>query len=279
MRRFFFAILLAAVAVGCSRAKRYELEGQVLAVDTAKRELTVRHSDIKGFMPGMTMPFKVADTVVLTAHKPGDLIRATLVVSDSLGVLEDVVRVGEAPVPPDALPPRAAGLEVGTVAPDAELVDQEGRRRRFSDWRGRPVAVTFVYTRCPLPDFCPLMDRNFLAVQRALVQDTTLAGRVHLLSVSFDPDHDTPKVLAAHARKIGADPATWTWLTGPRAAVEPFASAFGVNVFREDKTNQEIVHNLRTAVIDKDGRITKIFNGNEWKPEELLAALREANGQ
>ena len=280
MRLFLVGILLALAVGGCSRAKRYELEGQVLAVNTETRELTVRHKDIKGFMPGMTMPFRVGDKVVLHDHMPGELIKATLVVSDSLGILEDVVRVGEAPLPADLPPPRTtAMLEVGATAPDASFVDQTARPRRLADWRGRVVAVTFVYTRCPLPDFCPLMDRNFAAVQRAVAEDAALAGRVHLLSVSFDPDHDTPAVLSAHAKKAGADPALWTWLTGARNAIEPFASAFGVSIIREDTTGQEIVHNLRTIVLDREGRIAKIFNGNEWKPEELLAAMRAADVQ
>jgi protein SCO1 len=280
MRPLLVGIFLATLVAGCSRAKRYEIEGQVLAINTETRELTIRHKDIKGFMPGMTMPFRVADTVVLTERKPGELIKATLVVSDSLGIVENIVRIGEAPLPPDAPAPRATPiLEVGSAAPDAQFVDQHARPRRLADWRGRVVAVTFVYTRCPLPDFCPLMDRNFAAVQRAFTQDTSLAGRFHLLSVSFDPEHDTPDVLATHARKAGADPATWTWLTGARNEVERFASAFGVSIIREDKTNREIVHNLRTIVIDRDGKIAKIFNGNEWKPEELLAALRAADGR
>ena len=274
-------MVILLLAGGCSgpSAKRYPLVGQVLSVNTERRELTVRHEDIKGFMPGMTMPFRVGDTVVLGDFKPGHLIKATLVVRDSLGILEDVVRTGEAPLPVDMPEPRASAiLEVGAAAPEAQFVDQEGRPRRLSEWRGRVVAVTFVYTRCPLPDFCPLMDRNFASVQRALAEDRALAGRVHLLSVSFDPDRDTPDVLKAHARKAGADPGTWTWVTGARAAIEPFASAFGVSIMREDSTSQEIVHNLRTIVLDREGRVAKILNGNEWKPEELLAAVRAAHG-
>lgn len=260
--------------IGCSTERRYELEGQVLAVDATKGELTVQHKDIKGFMPGMTMPFKVADKAVLSERKPGDLIRATLVVADSHGRLENVVRTGEAPLPPDAEIPRTVILAPGDKAPDATLVDQDGRTRRFSEWHGRTVAVTFIYTRCPLPDFCPLMDRHFAHVQREIAKDPALAGDVGLISVSFDPDVDTPDVLRAHAKRVGFDPVIWTWLTGTREAVDTLAVPFGVSIIRGDKPQQEIVHNLRTAVLDREGRLTKIFNGNDWKPEELLAELR-----
>lgn len=279
MRGIVCVLTIVCLSLACSREKRYELEGQVLAVDPAKGELTVRHKDIKGFMPGMTMPFKVSDKAVLSERKPGELIRATLVVSDSLGWLEDVERTGEAPLPLDAAVPRADVLAAGAKAPDATLIDQDGRQRRISEWHGRTVAVTFVYTRCPLPDFCPLMDKNFLAVERAVKIDPAFARRVHLLSVSFDPDFDTPAVLREHAKRVGSDPAVWTWLTGTTEAVDGFARPFGVSIARGDGPQQEIVHNLRTIVIDRDGRVSRIFNGNEWTPEELVAELRAADAR
>ena len=284
MRRFrhrwLILCVLALAAASCSRERRYPLEGQVLAVDSVKGELTVRHSDIKGFMPGMTMPFKVTDKAVLKERKPGDLIRATLVVEDSLGRLEDVVRTGEAPLPADALAPATADvLVVGAIAPDATLVDQEGQTRHLSEWKGKTVGVTFVYTRCPLSDFCPLMDKHFAAVQRAVLADPTLADRVRLLSVSFDPDFDTPDVLRAHAKRVGSDPRIWTWLTGTRETVDPFARAFGISVMRGDQSKAEIVHNLRTLVLDPNGRVASVLSGNEWKPEELLEALRAADAR
>ena len=277
---WLFLCLLILAGVGCSRERRYPLEGQVVAVDPVKGELTIRHSDIKGFMPGMTMPFKVADKAVLSERKPGDLVRATLVVEDSLGRLEDVVRTGEAPLPANAeVPPVTDVLTPGMKAPDATLVDQDGKTRRTSEWQGKAVAVTFVYTRCPLPDFCPLMDKHFAAVQRAVLNDRALTDRVRLLSVSFDPDFDTPAVLRAHAKRTGADPRIWTWLTGTREAVDPFAKAFGISIVRGDRPGAEIVHSLRTVVLNAEGRVTAVFNGNDWKPEELLEALRAADAR
>jgi protein SCO1/2 len=280
MTRFLAVLLLVIVAVACSRERRYELEGQVLAVDPAKGELTVRHKDIKGFMPGMTMPFKVIDPAVLTERKPGDLIRATLVVADSLGRLDDVVRVGEAPLPADAAATTTPTvLDVGAQVPDATLLDQDGRPRRISEWQGKTIAVTFVYTRCPMADFCPLIDKHFAAAQGALKNEPALADRAHLVSVSFDPDHDTPQVLRAHATRLGADPAVWTWLTGTPDTVGDFTKAFGISLMRSGGPAGEIVHNLRTVVVNREGRVGHVFNGNSWRPEELVAALRTADGR
>ena len=281
--RYFAAVLLLLstfTSSGCSSAREYELIGQILEVDPARESITVRHEDIRGFMPGMTMPFKVRDAVELTGRKPGDLITATLVVEDSAGYLTAIRKTGEAPVPADAArSPRLVMIEPGDPVPDVALVDQQGRTRRLSEWRGRTIAVTFVYTRCPLPDFCPLMDRHFQATQAALQADPALASRVHLLSVSFDPDYDTPAVIAAHAARAGADPAVWSYLTGAREAVDRFAASFGVSVMRDDKPMPEIMHNLRTAVIDADGRLVTVLNGRDWTPDELVSQLRAADAR
>jgi protein SCO1/2 len=278
MSRLAVVIAIIVSISGCSRDRRYELEGQVLAVDANRQEITVKHGDIRGFMPGMTMPFKVSDRRALQKRKAGELIKATLVVSNNSGSLQNIVRTGEAPLPPDAPGiPFAAPLEPGAPVGDATFIDQTGRARRLSDWRGKTLAVTFIYTRCPLPDFCPLMDRNFAVVQRSLAGDQPSAGRIHLVSVSFDPAYDSPDVLAAHAKKVGAQPDAWTWLTGDRDAIDTFAKQFGVSIMRDDRPPREITHNLRTIVIDRSGKVVRIYTGNDWKPEELLATLRAAD--
>jgi protein SCO1 len=271
--------LLASVA-GCSEQKGYTLVGQIIAIDTTRQEITVKHQDIRGFMPGMTMAFKVRDAAQMSSRKPGDLITARLVVEESRGVLDDIRKTGEAPLPTAAPSiPAAPLLENGSVVPDAEFLDQDGRKHHLADWKGKALAVTFIYTRCPLPEFCPLMDRQFAAVQQALKADSDLASRVHLLSVSFDPGYDTPDVLKTHARRVHADPALWTYLTGAPDAIDRFAAGFGVTIMREDPARTEIVHNLRTAVIDEQGRLVTVLRGNEWKPDQLVDELRAADGR
>lgn len=264
-----------AVATACApRPREYELRGIVVAVDPARQEVTIKHEDIPRFMPGMTMPFKVRDPALLRGRVRGDLVRATLVVEESEAHLRTLERTGSAPLaePPPA--PRETVLEAGALVPEATFLDEQGNIRHLSDWRGYALAVTFMYTRCPIPDFCPLMDRHFTSAQAAIQNDPVLRGRARLLSVSFDPAHDQPSALAAHARQIGADPRVWSFVSGD--GVEPFASRFGISIIREGATAQDITHNLRTAVIDTSGHVSVILRGNEWTPPELTAALRNA---
>jgi protein SCO1/2 len=269
--------LVAGVLVAaCSRGHQYELRGQVLAVDPVRGELTIKHEDIKGFMPGMTMPFKVSQPSVMTGIVAGDLVRATLLVEDTRGYLTAVTRTGTAPLTEAPPRPYVEPLTPGTEVPDIDFVDDTGASRHLADWRGRALAVTFIYTRCPLPDFCPHMDRQFAGTQELVSADDDLRGRVQLLSVSFDPSYDTPPVLATHAKKVGADPGTWMFLTGDAADIESFAARFGVSVMREGSDPGNVVHNLRTAVIDSNGRLVKILNGMQWAPSELVTELRSA---
>jgi protein SCO1/2 len=272
------AAAAAALAIACARpaARVFEMKGQVVAVDAGRMEITIRHEDIPNFMPGMTMPFKVRDRALLAGRVPGDLVKATLVVEETDAYLRTLERTGTAPLaePPPA-GAAAAPLTTGELVPDATFIDETGAQRRFSDWRGRVVAVTFIYTRCPLPNFCPLMDRHFRSVQAGLRADEALRD-VRLLSITFDPAYDTPAVLAAHARRAGAEPAVWSFLTGDRAGIDRFAGRFGVSIVREEAGAQEIEHNLRTAVIDREGRVAAILRGNGWTPAELLAELRKA---
>ena len=270
------AAILVSGVVACSRGRAYELRGQVVSVDSARQEVTVKHEDIRGFMPGMTMPFRVRDRALLAERTPGELIRATLVVGTNEVHLADIQRTGFAPLVDVSPAPTAKFdfVQPGEQVPDEPLIDQTGSPVRLSQWRKKVIVVTFIYTRCPLPDFCPLMDRNFAAVQKLAAQDPGLKDRVQLLSVSFDPDYDTPAVLAAHAERMGADTRSWSFAAGERAPVERFASRLGVSVIRDEKTPQQIGHNLRTAIVDEEGKLVQVFSGKDWTPTDLVAALR-----
>jgi protein SCO1/2 len=270
------SVLLAGA---CSRGREYELKGQVLAVDPVRRELTIKHGDIRGFMPGMTMPFKVKDAKLMEGRTPGDLVTATLVVEDNGAYLSALTATGQAPLTEPPPPPRTMDiLDPGSPVPDVKLIDETGSARSLSDWRGRVLAVTFIYTRCPLPDFCPRMDRHFAAVQREVLQDAKLRDRVALLSVSVDPQFDTPEVLAAHARRAGADAQVWKFATGDADAVTQLAGRFGVSVFREGADPNGLTHNLRTAIIKPDGALATVLGGSDWTPAALIEAARRAGG-
>jgi protein SCO1 len=270
-------VLAGALLTACSRPRQYELRGQVLAVDRTRQELTLKHEDIRGFMPGMTMPFKVKDPRLLDGQKLGDLVQATLVVQDANAYLSSVTRTGHADLTEAPPAPRVELLAPGQRVPDLGLTDETGARHALSDWRGRVVAVTFMYTRCPLPDFCPRIDQQFKAAQAEILADAGTRDRYALLSVSFDPAFDTPTVLAAHARKVGADPRIWRFVTGDRDTVAGFASLFGTAMIRDGSTVDSVTHNLRTAVIASDGTLLTVLRGNESTPAELMRALRQAH--
>jgi protein SCO1/2 len=275
-------LLLAAtcLAIACSSApppRTYALQGQVLAVPEDRRAATIKHEEIKGLMAGMTMTFQVKDPRILTGIEPGDLVNGTLVVEENGAYLTEVKKVGQAPLPQPTPPPSASSgfelLKPGESLPESEFVDQEGRTRTFSSFRGSPLAITFIYTACPLPDFCPLMDRHFVTVQKALGSDPALKD-AHLVSVSFDPVTDTPAVLKKHASGLGADLSRWTFLTGERDEIDRFAARFGLSLQRAPDDPVDITHNLRTAIVDGDGKLAKVYTGNQWTPQQVVADLK-----
>ena len=278
----FVATVLAACAGPTELQERtYPLRGQILSIgdvrQDGRREFSVKHEDIPGFMPAMTMAYFVKTGAMLDGMAPGDLFTATLVLKGGEVWVDAVKKTGHAPLPADAKPVRVMEvMEPGETVPDEGLQDQEGRVRKLSDWRGRALAVTFVYTRCPLPDFCPLMDRRFADLQRAIQADAGLADRAHLVSISFDPKHDTVDVIRAHAKARGADPRTWSYLTGPPPAIDRLTSKFGVSTISESDDARSITHNLRTAIVDGKGRLVKVYSGNEWTVEAVLDDLRRA---
>ena len=282
--------LALLVAIGCSKpapppnaaaasgAKRYAITGQILVVNTAKQSLSIKHHDIVGYMPAMTMTFEVARPDLMVGREPGETIVGTLEVDDTSGKIVEITHTGKEPLPDRAggSPMAAVMLGLGDTVPDAALIDQNDRRRAFAEWRGTPTLITFIYTRCPLPNYCPLMDKNFAAIQRQGAADKDLKGKFKLVSISFDPEHDTPAVMKAHAATLKADPNVWTFLTADNVTIDRFAAKFGVSVTREGDAPGEITHNLRTTLIDADGKILRIYTGGEWTVDVALADLRAA---
>ena len=278
MRRFL--IVTALLAAACGRtppAKEYQLQGQILDIKPDSGEVLVKHGDIPGFMPAMTMPYTVRDAKILADKQPGDLITATLVVGETEAHLSQIAKTGHAPVEDATGPAITASnmLKAGDAVPDTTLVDENNTARPLTSLKGHRVAVTFMYTRCPQPDFCPLMDRNFAAVQTELKKTPGL-GDVRLVSISFDPANDTPAALKAHAKTLQADPAVWHFVTASTDDIKPFAAKFGVIAEPGGDGPNVITHNLATAVIDSDGKLVKILPGNSWTPANLIADLQAA---
>jgi protein SCO1/2 len=276
MQRWFVIALLAASA--CSRTpppKEYQLTGQILDVKPETKEVLVRHGDIPGFMPAMTMPYKVEDGTLLAGKEPGDLITATLVVGETEAHLSKIDKTGHAPVENVGGPELTASqiLKPGDPVPDTKLIDETNMARPLTSYNGHRVALTFMYTRCPQPDFCPLMDRNFAALQNE-IKKTPGLGDVRLVSVSFDPSHDTPAVLKTHATDLKADPAVWHFVTASPDDIKGFTAKFGVTAEPSDESPAVLTHNLSTAVIDAEGKLVKIRPGNMWTPADLIGDLK-----
>lgn len=266
-------VLLCAACAGQPAGREYHLEGQVLAIDAPKGQVMIRCEEIPGYMAAMTMPFTVKDASVIGTTRPGDLVNGTLFVSDTASYVTKLTTVGSAPLP-GAMPAGVAPiLDPGADVPDAHFTDQRGQPRTIASFRGTTVVLTFIYTRCPLPDFCPLMDRHFARLQQAIGASPALRGRVHLVSITVDPAFDTPAVLRKHAAELGANPAVWTFLTGEGTDAKAFAGSLGVFVSRGQGDEGAITHNLRTAIIDPRGRLAKIYDGNKWTPDQVLHDL------
>jgi protein SCO1/2 len=271
------ALICAGFAAGCQSApeKHYPIQGEVISVDAGKKLITVKHGDIPGLMPAMTMTYQAAEPKQIESLQPGDKITADLVVSESKGRLEKIVLVGKgdgkgSPGTTQRTP------EKGDAVPDFALVNQDGKIIHFSNYRGKVLLVTFIYTRCPLPDFCPRMNENFRAVQKLLGEMPGAAERVEFLSISFDPEHDTPAVLKHYAslyRKSvsGEKPFDWQFAVPAAKDLPELAQFFGL-VYQPEQA--QIVHSLRTTVIGPDSKVEKSYSDNEWMPAEAAQAMQ-----
>jgi protein SCO1/2 len=280
MKRASFAlisILLIAFAfnTGCRRhsaanEKRFELKGKVVAVEQDKHLVTVAHEEIKNYMPGMTMPFMLPDEATLGYLASGDEINATLVVDSSQSWLENVVITRQST---DTSPTTGISeAKEGDEVPDFTMVNQDGKDIRLHNFSGKALLLTFIYTRCPLPEYCNLMSTNFADVDRALEKQPDVYAKTHLLSITIDPEYDTPKVLrsygAAHTERYENETfAHWDFATGTKDQIKGVAQFFGLRYFQG---NDQIVHGLRTVLVSPDGKVVKVYRDNQWKPEEVV---------
>ena len=258
--------------------KRYEVRGIVRAIGFADRELTVEHEEIPGYMPAMTMPFAVKEMSEVETLKTGDAIRFQLVVTDKDSWITGVRKIDSGEVrlptakPAPATTRKVERLNEGDALPEFALVDDQGRAITRTAFAGKPLVLTFIFTRCPLPNFCPLMSHHLGAIRKAVAEDVKLKDELRLLSISFDPEYDTPEQLAKYAANFTDDHEQWRFATGPKEQVEKLTAAFSVQVKAESGT---INHGLATALIGPDGVIRKIWRGNGWQPAEVVEELRK----
>ena len=260
--------------------KVYKLRGKVVSTDAARGEVTVDHEAIPGFMEAMTMPYKLKDASVLGELHPGDMITADVLVSpdpNAVYLLDHIVVVAQAR--PDYRPAVSYHVPApGDAVPDFKLRNQDGRPIHFSQFRGKALLVTFIYTRCPSPEFCPRVTRNFAAVEKELAADAALHAKTHLICVSFDPEYDTPERLRAYgAEYIGSDAksafADWDFAVPEKPVLLEMAKFFDLGFTNE--ADGTITHTLSTTLIGLDGKVARFYPGNEWTAEQIVADVKQ----
>jgi protein SCO1/2 len=276
------AIRTASKNVPAARAQpanlTYQVHGNVRAVDRAGGIVKIAHDAIPDYMPAMTMEFPVKDTPIPKGLAAGDQIQFELSVTETDSWISHIAKI----IPDGAAPPGensasavpadtdATELHTGETVPDFELIDQNGKPVRVSKFRGRPVVLTFIYTRCPLPNYCPLMSKNFQSLQQRLNKE--LSDKFQLLSVTIDPAFDRPEILKDYARRYAADEKCWTFTTGSREQIDTVANLFGLV---HEPESGLISHNLRTALIGPDGRLRHVWKSNVWTPYEVARMVGE----
>lgn len=263
----------------CNRApQRYAITGQIISIDRTKEQIILNHGDIPGYMPAMVMPFKVKDASQLTSLAKGDQISATLAVSARESWLENIKLTRKGSNASDERDTEIRSLpHEGDEVPAFTLINQDGKRISLGDYRGKALAITFVYTRCPLPDYCPLMSSNFAEIEKSLRNQPDLLSKTHLLTVSFDPKHDSPAVLrsygAAYTGKFSEEKFDhWEFAGGSDDEIKAITKFFGLQY---SQNSDQIVHSLVTAVLTPDGKIYKIYSSNDWKPAEVINDFRQ----
>jgi protein SCO1/2 len=258
------AALAAVLSAGCAET-RHELQGLVLKVDAAAASVTVSHEPVPGFMDAMVMQFTATQAHALNGIRPGDRIRFRLIVDRERSEIDQVTILSAAPAAPGIGTTAAAALvSVGQVVPDFTLVDQHGAEVSLASLRGTVVVVSFIYTRCPLPDYCPRVMTGMSALRDRFGRQ--LGPALTLLTVTFDPTHDTPEQLKAYADRYGANVEGWHLLTGGTDAIGRVCALFGVEFWPDAGM---ITHSLQTAVIDREGRLAAVAEGREFSARQL----------
>jgi protein SCO1/2 len=255
-----------------SGAKRYALKGKVISIDKQAGTANIENEPVEGFMDAMVMPYPIKPQVAVNQLQPGDSITADVVVAEPGKYWLENVKVTGHSKPsadkPTAIHIPAAGEEV----PDFKLVNQNGKQISLRQYRGQTLLLTLIYTRCPFPDFCPRVSHEFAAINREVLANQPRYGKTHLLSISFDPAHDTPKVLRDYGFSCAdsKDPALfkhWEFSAIPQSELPAFADYFAL-IFKEE--GGLITHSLSTAVIAPNGKIFKWYHGADWQSSELL---------
>jgi len=279
--KHLFAILCCALVAACRPAPNqsttaplsewatYPVRGVIQNIDADGRRALIEHEDIPGYMAAMTMTFSARNPAELAGLTGGDEITFQLNVGEKESFIDAVQKSGRKKAVSTVSTATSPEPKV-TELPDTLLIDEAGARFRLSDLRGNAVAITFIFTRCPLPDFCPRMNMNFAEVRKELAASAP-ASKWKLVSISIDPTYDTPERLREYAERYGKDRVGWIFATGVPEDIRRLTSAVNLSVSGESPS---LNHNLRTIVLGADGKVSRIFPGNEWMPGEVAGEMK-----
>ena len=277
LQRFIPVVCLGILLSGCqSKTKHFDLKGQVLDKKPATNEITVNHENIPGFMSAMTMSYSVKDKTGFQQVEPGDFIAADVITAKNGNEywLENI-RITDASGRKTIKPATVHRLDIGERVPDLSLVNQDGKSFRLDDFKGKAVLITFIYTRCPMPTFCPRLSGQFAKIQDDLAKTPVDFAKTHLVTISFDPKYDTPPVLRKYGLAyLDNDPAGfshWDFASAKEGDLRKIADAFGLEYFEEDN---QIAHSMVIVLMSPEGTVAKYWS-TEWTTVELEDALRQ----
>ena len=269
----------AAASVLPSGTQFFSVTGVVKELKPEGKTIVIQHEEIPRYMQAMTMPFDVRDTNELAGLKPGDQVSFRLLVTEKDGWIDRLTKLGSNPVA-EAQPRDpfrrvrfVEPLNVGDQMPDYAFTNEMRQAVHLAHFKGQALAFTFIYTRCPLPNFCPRMASHFADAGKKLASLPDAPKNWHLLLISFDPEHDTPEVLKSYAKRYEHDEKHWDFVTGAWADIDAITEQFGLMFPREGAIFN---HNLRTVVVDAQGKVQKVFIGNEWKVDDFVAEIVKA---
>lgn len=290
------ALGLAVMSLGCGQNKSttpvtpaaanatnptiYQVKGVIREVYPEKKKVKITHEDIPGYMEAMTMMLDVRDAKELSGLVAGDNVTFRMLVTDDDGWIDQLKKLDgpRTPLPPDPTfrrAPEVQPLAVGDKLPEYTFTNATGRVVKLSEYRGRALAITFIFTRCPFPTFCPRLSTSFSDAQTALKMQANGPTNWNLLSITIDPEYDTPERLQAYADRYKADPKRWEFVTGDLTAITAIGEQFGLQFWRANP-NEPINHNVRTVVVDTNGRIQWVTPETEWKAEALVEQMNKA---
>lgn len=258
-------------------AQVFNARGVILQTRPEAAQLVIRHEAIAGYMEGMTMPFKVKDAAALTELKRGDEVTFQLHVATDESWVDHLQKIGVVSLPKNKTEP----VKTGVPHPDKSLLDYKftnelGRAVSFNDFRGQALAITFFYTRCPLPEYCPRLSMNFKEASQKLETLPGAPTNWHFISVSFDPRTDSPQVLKSYGLSYGYDPAHWSFFTGPQDKIAALARGAGVQY---DAKAGIINHNFRTLIVDPAGHLQTVFPMSGDLSDQIVSEILKATGK